>query len=57
MRCFLTDVKRGVIKDEKEVPCSFDTDPYEVYEANIKSNKKTKGTVLSWPFVFVEEEY
>lgn len=29
VRCFLTDVKKGVIKDEKGVPCSYETDSYE----------------------------
>lgn len=32
VRCFLTDVKRGVLKDEKDIPCSFETDPYEMNE-------------------------
>jgi hypothetical protein len=36
VRCFLTDVRRGVIKDEKEVPCSFETDPYESYDSTMR---------------------
>lgn len=51
VRCFLTDVKRGVIKDEKEIPCSFETDPYEMENSNLKSD------YFGGPFVFIEEEY
>lgn len=44
IRCFLTDVKRGVIKDEKGVPCSFETDAYEVQESLIKAGGNTALT-------------
>ena len=27
VKCFLTDVKRGIIKDEKDQICAFETDP------------------------------
>ncbi|CAD8177252.1 unnamed protein product [Paramecium octaurelia] len=51
VRCFLTDVKRGVLKDEKDIPCSFETDPYEMNEQQLKSD------YFGGPFVFIEEEY
>jgi hypothetical protein len=57
VRCFLTDVRRGVIKDEKEVPCSFETDPYESYDSTMRGKVQFRDAVLNGPFVFFEEEY
>ena len=54
LRCFLTDVKRGVIKDEKQIPCSFETDPYEVSQSTLKN---AIDPILAAPFVYIEEDY
>ncbi len=58
VRCFLTDVKKGVVKDEKGIPCNFETDLYLAYDGHLKGRSKNAvDATLNSPFVLIEEEY